>query len=647
MEQKNLYTDSGVGKNKELFKKNMYADPENYQKLYRNSIEHRDEFWRLQAEHLKWDSEFTTIMEEDFSTVSISWFSEGKLNACRNALDVQIENGKGSEKALVYFTSDRQMRSYSYKELYEQVVLLANAFESGGLKAGDRVALYLPDCPETVFFMLACSRLGLIYVPIPIRFTAEITAEIVNDSGASMLVVSLDSKQESYRKRVGIVMEKVTDVRVINTGEESTERVVSYPDFLNRRQSKLSDICLSVEAEHPIFIIYANSAAGIPRGSVFATGGFLVQAVTSFDDIFRPGDENAGRECILCTLDLSSSAGQSYGLWGPLIIGSSIVISAEGEEYTCECLRYILDKCKSTVLLTVPGRLNVIKRELNEQPFSEKGKFSKIVCCGDTLTPRLITFAGESLTTGTEHVLNLWIQSESGTALINTYPDTELNRSGALGLPFPGIEPLVLNNQGKSCRVNESGQLVFASSWPAMIRTIWGQSERFRELYFQLIPGHFSTNDGVRIDNEGFFWFMGRLDDVIKIRGQSLATSEIEAVLSSHPEISETAVVSIGVEEGNTLFAFLVIEGNRTENKQESVLVSLKSELTDYIAKRIGEFAIPSRFVFTDELPRTHTGKVVRRILRRVATGDISLDEDLSHVANPESVKGLIEREEI
>ena len=184
MRQKDSYTDSGMEEDKKLFKENMYADPENYQKLYRNSIEHREEFWRLQAEHLKWDRGFTTVMEEDFSSASISWFSEGKLNACRNALDVQIENGKGSEKALVYFTNDRQMRSYSYKGLYEQVVLLVNAFESEGLKAGDRIALYLPDCPESVFFMLACSRLGLIYVPIPIRYTAEITAEIINDCGA-------------------------------------------------------------------------------------------------------------------------------------------------------------------------------------------------------------------------------------------------------------------------------------------------------------------------------------------------------------------------------------------------------------------------------------------------------------------------------
>jgi len=642
MGQENTNTDSGIEKINELFQKDLSYNLEGYRELYHNSIEHRDEFWRFQARRLKWDKEFIKIVEEDFSDAGISWFSDGKLNASRNALDAHIENGREDEKALVFFTDDLQILSYSYKELYEQVTLLAAALESEGFKVGERITLYLPDCPETVIFMLACSRLGIVYVPVPTRFTAEITAEIISDSGSSMLVVSLDAKQKSYREKARKVVEKSKNIKIITIGEENSKSLVSYSDFVNRIEIKPQKSCPSVDSEHPIFIIYANSAAGIPRGSVFATGGFLVQAAASFDYIFQPDGDNRSGESILCTLNLASVTGQSYGLWGPLIEGSTIVISAEGEETNCECLRRVINECKSPALLTTPGMLASLKHELNENPLSDKGNFSLVACSGDTLTPRFVSFAGRALTTGAERVINLWIQSESGAALINTYSDSELNHPGALGLPFFGIEALTLSNLGEKCRINESGQLVFSASWPAMIRTIWGQANRFYELYFRRIPGYFSTNDGVRIDCEGFFWFMGRLDDVIKVRGQSLATSEIEAVLVAHPDISEAAVVSVGIEDIDNLYAFLVLESGKPENEEESVPSAFESGLNDYIAERIGEFAVPKRFIFTKELPRTHSGKVVRRILRRVVTGDISLDEDMSHVVNPESIEGLI-----
>ena len=637
MDQEEIYKYSGM----EKFKKKIPTNLQDYTTLYRNSIEKRDEFWKMQAGRLKWDREFTIVAEEDFSSGEISWFSDGKLNACKNSLDVRIEEGRGSENALVYFTSDMQAKCYSFQELYDSVTLLAAALDAGGLKAGDRAALFLPDCPETVIFMLACSRLGIIYVPIPARFTAEITSEIINDCGASLLLVSLDSGQESYRERSRAVIEKTRGVSIIDIGEQSTDGVVSYSDFIARSQEKPPETCFSSEAEYPVFIIYANSAAGIPRGSVFATGGFLVQSAATFDYIFRSNSDNQNADSVFSTLSLASSAGQSCGLWGPLLNGVPVMISEQGEESTSECLRRVLDEFKSPALYTTPTILTGLKRTLQDEPLKENMKFSLVVCCGDVLTPRLVSFAGNNLTGSVERVLNMWIQSESGSALINTYPNSELNHSGALGLPFFGVEAKALNSLGDECRTNESGQLVFASSWPSMIRAIWGQSERYCEFYFRRIPGYFCTNDGVRIDCEGFFWFMGRLDDVIKVRGQSLATSEIEAVLAAHPLISESAVVSTGGGESGAIYAFVVLE----EKRDGSETNSLVSELYGYIAGKIGEFAVPGHFILTGELPRTRTGKIVRRILRRVATGDISPDEDMSHVVNPESIKELIRNE--
>lgn len=607
---------------------------EDYREKYRLCLEQRNGFWKNEADFIKWDSPFNTVVNEDFSAFSISWFGDGRLNGTVNAVDVNVEKGKGSETAVVLYGSGGKSVSLTYSELSIKSKTLASALKADGFKAGDRIALCIENSLESVIFMLACARIGVIYVPIPGRFTAEVISEIISDSGATMVVVSIDSKEQP---KFIELLDRIEGIKVINTGSSVVKNARAFNDFTKGFSEDISPV--SFESEHPLFIIYANSAAGIPRGSVFATGGYLVEASSSFRHLFMYGGKKVPG-AILSTKSLSSAAGQCYGLWGPLLNGVCAVLTDESETEASVFIKSVIENFKSPVMLTSPRILSTLKRELDGKNLGLSGKFELVACCGDVLSPRLVYFAGDILTDGAEKVLNLWIQSESGVAIINTLPVSGLNRPGALGLPFYGIEPVVLNNLGEVCRPNESGQLIFLSSWPAMIRTIWGQPERFGELYFRRIPGNFSTNDGVRADNEGFFWFMGRLDDVIKLRGQSLATSEIETSLITHPEISEAAVVNIGGEENDTLYAFLVRQGGDLEKTD-----ILEAELAMLITKRIGEFAVPNKFIFTHELPRTRTGKIVRRILRRVATGDISIDEDLSHVANPESIKKLIQKE--
>jgi acetyl-CoA synthetase len=630
--------------NQGMFPSKFPESLQKYHAFYRHSVEHREEFWSRQASRVAWDAPFTRVVHENFSNGAVSWFEGGKLNAAGNVLNSDRQNSAAAQPALRFFAGGGDLKSWSRQDLEGEVRLLAAALEESGLKTGDRVALYLPDSPETVFFMLACSCLGLIYVPIPERYPSEITREIIRDSGAKLLVVSFTHDPRPYESRALSVIDSLMGLPIINTGGREVERTIPYKRFVSPDTVKPLDSLTSVAAEHPSFILYANSASGIPRGSVFATGGFLVQAAASYDFIFQSKVEDVKVKNMVCMLDLASAAGQSYGLWGPLMNGACLVLTESSQSPAGDRLRRVLKECESPALLTTPTLLSELRRELNNGSLDGVKRFSLAACSGDVLKPRLISFAAQFLVSKPEHVLNLWIQSECGSAIISTFPHGELNRPGALGLAFPGVEPFVYNYLGQICRPNESGQLVFKSSWPSMIRTIWGQEERYRQLYFQRVPGCYSTNDGVRLDGDEFYWFMGRLDDVIKVRGQSLATSEIEAVLVTHPLVSEAAVVSVEGDEGETLVAFLVMDETMIGENREIDKNSLESQLSQSIIRRIGEFAAISQFVIADELPRTRTGKIVRRVLRRIATGDITSNDDLSHLANPESVEDLIRK---
>lgn len=638
-----------------LIPERLPAGLKEYRGLYQKSIERREDFWRIQASRLVWDREFLTVVHENFSEGAVSWFDGGALNACRNALDVHIERGGADERALLYLDSDGVVRPFTFRGLLEETRKLAAALAAAGLARGDRFLLYLPDSPETVICLLACARIGLVAVPVPARYTADLVCEIAANCGASALLVASGSGSRSYDARARTVIEAFAEKTVIDAGVKTAEGAVQgSPNYANHNSEyhHYSDFvagagssdpgCASVEAEHPLFILYANSAAGMPRGSVFATGGFLVQAAVSHDYLFRSTADGDGAKSLVCALDLSSAAGLCYGVWGPLANGSCTVIAAEGMHSQAERLRRALETCDSAALLTTPILLSELKRELGDAPLSPERRFALVASSGDVLKPRHISFAARTLVTAPERVLNLWMQTECGAAVIGTFPSAELNRSGALGLPFPGIRPLVVNHLGQACRPNESGQLVFSASWPSMIRTIWGQADRYRQLYFRRVPGYYSTNDGARVDGEEFYWFMGRLDDVIKVRGQSLATSEVEAVLASHPLISEAAVVGVEGEDGESLFAFLVLEKSIVEKGGEPVTAALEEELARSIERRIGEFTVISRFIVAQELPRTRTGKIVRRVLKRIAVGDITVGEDLSHVANPGAVEDLL-----
>ncbi len=633
---------SGTGVKNGFMPRKLPAGLKNYRGLYLQCIDSPEEFWRAQASRLKWDRTFTAVARENIPEGHVEWFVDGTLNAFGNVIDGPVAGGSGDVPAVVYFDASGKTRSLTYKELHDASVSFSNALAASGMSAGDRFMFYLPDSPETIIGMLACARLGIVAVPVPIRYTAELVREIASNCGASGILFASGDTCQSYSARAASVISAFTGRTAVDAGREPIPGTLGLTDFL--KKGTWNQDASSFGSEHPLFILYANSAAGVPRGSVFATGGYLVQAAASYDYMFRSPMNGAGVNAIVCALDLASAAGQCYCLWGPLANGATIVIAAQGLESQADRFRRVLGTCDTAALLATPTLLAELKNELGDEPLSRDRSFRLVALSGDVLKPRHINFAARSLTTSPDLVLNLWVQTECGSAIISTWPDTELNRPGALGLPFPGIRPLVVNYLGQPCRPNESGQLVFASSWPSMIRTIWGQDERYRQLYFRRVPGYYGTNDGARVDGDDFFWFMGRLDDVIKVRGQSLATSEVEAVLIAHPSVAEAAVVSAEAEEGESLVAFIVLERTAVSGNGVFDSKTLEEELADAIERRVGEHTLISQYIIAPELPRTRTGKIVRRVLKRIAVGDISGEEDLSHLANPGAVDELIKK---
>ena len=610
------------------------VDIHSYHRLHRESLEDREGFWRREAARLAWEREPAAVVHEDLVAGELAWFGGGALKPLASALDRHLES-RGDEPALLRL-ADGGVESLSYRELRERAERLAAALIAAGLKEGDRVALYLPPSFEGICLMLACARAGLPYLPLATTLSAGQVSERIADAGASLLVVATGTGLDPYGPQRDTLLAELEDLPCVAVGPELPAGCTSYGDLLaSGNGAKAPDAAL--ESGSPLFLIYADTIAGRPRGRVFAAAGFLVQAASGYDLIFQ----TAERCRLLSTRSLASVAGQSFGLWAPLMAGDALVLTPRPEDLSADVLRELAEKAAPDLILSTPRVLAQPLADLEAAPLAEGRRFRRVASSGGVLSPRMVTRLGAALTGDPASVLNLWVQQAAGSPLIADFPHADLNRPGALGLPLPGVEPLVLGESGQPCRSNESGQLVFAATVPGMVQRIWDQPQRLRETYFERQPGFFHTGDGARVDQEGFIWFMGRLDDVVKIAGQSLATSELEALLAAHPRIAEAAVVGVHGEQGDSLSVFLVVEGGRSSAPEGQ---GLEEELNDFIRERVGDFAVPEHVFEARELPRTRTGKVVRRLLRRIATGEATEDEDLSHVANPDSVKDLIDR---
>jgi len=616
-------------------KNKLPASLNEFRLLSRQALDHREAFWATQARRLSWHKDFSWVVKEDFSKADFSWFGDGRINAAENALHRIIEAGGSDAIALTYYQTAQTAKTYTYSQLKDAVLTLASALNRDEITHGDCIAIALANSPEFVICALACAYLGITYLPIGCHLPAAQVAEDVKSAHAKMLIMAHCNNDDDDQPKADKVRGLINDAAFITAGDKAG------PNPTLAEYMAGSDASFPAPAyplsDFPLFAIYENRVAGKPMGTVFGTGGFLVQSHTSFDAIFNKALAQNEPGQIFNTLDTAKAASQAYGLWGPLTCGTGIVIA--DPDFRADTVDTVLTELKDPAMICQPGLLSQMKTQLETTPLQTNHRFSVIACCGDVLPPRLVKFADGTLVSSPERVVNMWVQNKCGTALINAYPVPELNRTGALGLGALGIAPLILNDFGQPCKTNVSGNLVFGTSWPAMGRPTYGAKKQYIKTCFSKFTTRFQTFDGLRFDKDGFYWFMGRLDDVIKIKGQTLGTSLIESMLMSHPMVVEAAIISSRKDAGHALTAFVVL-GAPVPDEEKFIL-----DIKAYIAEKIGIFAVPERIVVARQLPRTATGKLVRGMLRRIASGDSQAIKDTSHLVNAESIQDLIEKE--
>ena len=600
-----------------------------FRMLYRQTVDNCDIFWAGQAKRLKWKKEFVSIARENSFRADVSWFSEGRLNAAENALHRIIEKGMSQKRALIYYKGSEETKTYTFSQLKDEVIKLASAFHQTGLKQGDCIALNLPNCPEFVICALAAAYIGVTYLPISCHLPATLVSNDVRKSRAKLLILSTRNEEIKHAESVHFLLDPL---RIVTVGEKLGE-LPTLEEYTVHGDQKGVDPAYP-DADHPLFAIYENRLTEQPLGAVFATGGFLVQSHTSFNLIFNKALEENEPEMIFNTLEPSQSGGQAYGLWGPLTNGIGIAIT-DGHDHV-KAIDTLLEREKNPAMICRPDFLSDLLHQLKQTPLKSGNLFSVIACCGEALSPRLVQSVAGVLVGAPELLVNMWIQNKSGAALIHTYPSLELNQPGSLGFGALGVEPLIMSDFGQLCKTNVSGNLVFPNSWPAMGRPTRGAERHFEKTYLSKFDGHFETYDGLRADKDGFHWFMGRLDDVVKIKGQTLGTSQIESILASLPCIEEAVIVVTKRNAMESLMAFVV---PREKVEDEALFIR---ELNSHITEKIGLFAVPETIIITEELPRTATGKLARRLLRRIASGDSGGNEDTSHLTNAESINALI-----
>jgi len=624
------------------------SDEAGYGAMYKASLSDPESFWANQAKRIEWIKPFTRVKNTSFAypDVSIKWFEDGTLNVCANCVDRHL-NERGDLVAIIWEPDDpnAQARHITYRELYGEVNVFANVLRAMGVKRGDRVTIYLPMIPEAAFAMLACARIGAIHSVVFGGFSPDALASRITDC-KSKLVITVD---ESVRGgRVTKLKHNTDEALTKSLGDERViviRRTGGSCAMHSGRDFWFDDLAANVSAEcqpeemsaeDPLFILYTSGSTGTPKGVVHTSGGYLVYGSLTHEKVF----DYRERDVYWCTADVGWVTGHTYIVYAPLANGATTLMFEGVPNYPDPSrLWRIVDKHQVNILYTAPTAIRALMGAGDDYVKRASRKSLRVLgSVGEPINPEAWEWYYRVVGDQRCPIVDTWWQTESGGILITPLPGVTELKPGSATLPFFGIQPGIVDADGNLLEGEASGNLVILDAWPSIARTVYGDHKRFVDTYFSAYKGKYFTGDGCRRDADGYYWITGRVDDVINVAGHRMGTAEVESALVAHPKVAEAAVVGYPHDiKGQGIYCYVTLISGETGSD------SLKKELRDWVRKEIGPIASPDLIQFAPGLPKTRSGKIMRRILRKIAEDDFSNIGDTSTLADPAVIDDLIE----
>ena len=623
---------------KDFSKKARIKSMAQYREMYRESIEKPDKFWAREASELLWRQKWTRVL--DWKLPFARWFVGGKLNVSENCLDRHVDGPRRNKAAIIWEGEPGEKRTLTYQQLHHEVCKFANVLKRNRIKKGDRVIIYMPLIPEAAIAMLACTRIGAVHSVVFGGFSAESIKDRIHDSQATAVITA----DGGYRRGAIVALKHQVDEALKSA--PAVKRVIVFRRANNevhieegrdvwwhREMEYVDGNCppAALDSEHPLFILYTSGSTGKPKGILHTTGGFLLGAYMTCKYVFDLRDE----DLYWCTADIGWVTGHSYVVYGPLANGATTFLY-EGAPNWPDWGRWwrLVEEYRISILYTAPTAIRAFIKAGDDFPKKRDLSSLRLLgSVGEPINPEAWMWYHNVIGGGRCPIVDTWWQTETGAIMITPLPGAIPTKPSSATLPFFGVDVAVVDDEGREVGVNQGGKLVIRKPWPSMLRSIYGDKARYKKQYWSEIPGVYFAGDGARRDKEGYFWIVGRIDDVLNVAGHRLGTSEVESALVSHPAVAEAAVVGRPDEiKGQGVVAFVTLKAG------VKAVPELREELRKHVAEVIGPIAKPDDIRFADALPKTRSGKIMRRLLKEIAsgrlvTGDTTTLEDLSVLA--------------